>query len=105
MLQSPEVAAVKLRGERGSGTILEDGFWLEHFEFYDLTDSRAVNATPFPGTRDPRMHLEPRHIVELKKGQALVTDMQLEDMEPLADPVRMLQAGHEYKITLRPQDV
>lgn len=104
-LESPNVATVELRGEEDSGTILESGFRLEHFEFYDLTDARVVDKTPFPGTCDPRVELEPRQVIELKKGQALKTSQQLEDMNPLADPVRMLKAGHEYSITLKPQRV
>lgn len=104
-LKSPEVATVELRGEEDSGTILESSFRLEHFEFYDLTDSRAVDKTPFPGTCDPRVNLEPRQVIELHEGQAVKTSQQLEDMNPLADPVRMLQAGHEYRITLKPQKV
>lgn len=104
-LKSPKIATVELRGEEDSGTILESGFRLEHFEFYDLRDSRTVDMTPFPGTCDPRVDLEPRQIIELKKDRALETSQQLEDMNPLADPVRMLQGGHEYKITLKPQNV
>lgn len=51
------------------------------------------------------MDLEPRQCIELKQSQALETSQQLEDVNPLADPVRMLQAGHEYRITLKPQSV
>ncbi|KAK4981140.1 hypothetical protein LTR28_004192 [Elasticomyces elasticus] len=104
-LESPEVATVELRGEKDSGTILETSFCLEHLEFYDLTDSRVVVKTPFRGTCEPRVYLEPHHVVELKQDQALKTSQHFEDMDPLADPVRMLKVGHEYRITLKPQNV
>jgi hypothetical protein len=34
-----------------------------------------------------------------------VTRQDLEDASPLSDPVRQLQNGHEYRITLKPQTV
>lgn len=104
-LKSPESACVELRGEFDSGTILESSFRLEHFEFFDLKTSQPIVKTPFEGTCEPRVFLEPRHVVELKQSQPLETRQQLEDVNPLADPVRMLKADHQYRITLKEQKV
>lgn len=53
-LADPDVLTIELRGENYNGTILEDGFRIEHFKFYDLTKRREViNKNPFPGTCDP----------------------------------------------------
>lgn len=104
-LNSPEIACVELRGEFDSGTVLESSFRLEHFDFFDLTTSQSVDKTPFEGTCEPRDFLQPRHVIEIKKGLPIATSQLLEDMNPLADPVRMLKAGHEYRIRLKEQKV
>ena len=58
-LASADVLAVELRGEKDNGTILEDGFRIEHCKFYDLTKKREViNKTPFP-----RFALQPCSVV------------------------------------------
>lgn len=101
-----EVLTVELRGERDSGIVLEDGFRMEHFTFYDLTtDSEVINKDPFPGTCEPREDLYPDSVVELRSSKPLVTRQDFEDMSPLSDPVRQLENGHEYRITLKPQTV
>ncbi len=104
-LISPELATVDLRGETDSGTVLGPIFRLEHFEFYDLTESRTVDMSPFPGTCEPRLELQPYQVIELKRRIPLETGTRLDDINPLADPVRLLKAGHEYDITLKPQKV
>ena len=101
-----DVLTIELREEQDNGTILEDGFRMEHFTFYDLTtDSEVINKNPFPGTCEPRDALHPYSVVELQSSKPLVTKQDLEDMNPLSDPVRQLEAGHEYRVTLKPQTV
>lgn len=101
-----DVLTIELREEQDNGTILEDGFRMEHFTFYDLTtDSEVINKNPFPGTCEPRDALYPYSVVELRSSKPLVTKQDLEDMNPLSDPVKQLEAGHEYRITLKPQTV
>lgn len=43
--------------------------------------------------------------MQLTAGQQLVTHRQLEDMSPLSDPARLLEAGHEYRLRLKSQQV
>ncbi|EGP88683.1 uncharacterized protein MYCGRDRAFT_91479 [Zymoseptoria tritici IPO323] len=100
-LISPPTLAVELRGETDSGTILESGFRMEHFEFFDLTTSTMLKHSLFPGTCDPRESVGQWGVVELHSSKALVTSQQLEDMSPLADPIRDLKAGHEYRLRLK----
>ena len=101
-----DVLTIELRGQKDNGTILEDGFRMEHFKFYDLTKRReVVNKNPFPGTCDPRFALQPYNVVELRSSSPLVVRQVLDDISPLSDPVRQLEAGHENRITLKPQTV
>lgn len=101
-----DVLTVELRGEKDNGTILEDGFRIEHFNFYDITKRREViNKDPFPGTCEARFALHPYDVVELRSSSPLVARQMLDDISPLSDPVRQLEAGHEYRITLKPQTV
>ena len=94
---------MELREEQDNGTILEEGFRMENFKFYDLTtDSEVVNKDPFPGTCEPREALYPRSVVEIQSPKPLVTRQDIEDMSPLSDPVRQLVNGREYRITLKP---
>lgn len=101
-----DVLTIELRGEKDNGTILEDGFRIEHFKFYDLTKRREViNKKPFPGTCDPRFALQPCSVVELRSSSPLVVRQVLDRISPMSDPVRQLEVGHEYRITLKPQTV
>lgn len=101
-----DVLTIELRSEKDNGTVLEDGFRMEHFTFHDLTTgSVVINNNPFPGTCDPGDALYPYHVMELRSGESLLTRQMLDDMSPLSDPVRQLEAGHEYRITLKPQTV
>lgn len=77
----------------------------EHFEWFDLTAQRIVDKTPFPGTCEPRVELYPRDVVEIHRSEPLKTGLLLEDMNPLADPVNLLENGHEYKVRLKRQEV
>jgi len=105
-LANAEVITIETQGETDSGTILDDGFRMEHFAFTDLaTGNEVVNRNPFPGTCDPHVDLAPWGVAELRSSQPLVTKQTLEDMSPLSDPVRQLLAGHEYRLTLEPQRV
>lgn len=105
-LSNAEVLTIELRAEKDNGTILENDFRIEHFTFYDITtDNEVVTNNPFPGTCEPRDALYPYNCVELKAFNPLVTKQMLDDMSPLSDPVRQLEAGHEYRITLLPQTV
>lgn len=100
------VLTLELREEQDNGMILEEGFRMEHFTFYDLTtDSEVISKDPFPGTCEPREVLWPRSVVEIQFSEPLVTRQGIEDMSPLSDPVRQLVSGHEYRITLKPQTV
>jgi hypothetical protein len=106
MISNAEVLTLELREEQDNGTILEEGFRVEHFTFYDLTtDSEVINKDPFPGTCEPREVLWRRSVVEIQSSKPLVTRQDIEDMSPLSDPVRQLANGHEYRITLKPQTV
>jgi len=101
-----DVLTIELRGEQDNGTILEEGFRMEHFTFYDLTaDSEVISKDPFPGSCDPREALYPYSVVEVRSSKPLVTRQDLEDVSPLSDPVRQLESGHAYRITLKPQTV
>ena len=101
-----DALTLELREEQDNGTILEEGFRMQHFTFYDLTtDSEVINTNPFPGTCEPREDLYPRSVVEIHSSKPLVTRQDLEDVSPLSDPVRQLLNGHEYRVTLKPQTV
>lgn len=104
-LSTPSILTLELRGEFDSGTILVDGFRAEHFNFYDLTTSLPVVKSPFPGTCEPRVNLRRDGVVEIHSSKPHGTSRQLEDMSPKSDPVRSLEVGHEYRITLKPQEV
>lgn len=105
-IANADVLAIELRGEKDNGTILEDGFRIEHFKFYDLTKRREViNKKPFPGTCDPRFALQPYSVVELRSSSPHVVRQVLDGNSPMSDPVRQLEIGHEYRITLKPQTV
>lgn len=101
-----DVLTVELRGEKDTGTILEDGFRIEHFKFHDLgTRREVINRNPFPGTCEARFALQPYSVVELRSSSPLVVRQVLDGISPLSDPVRQLEVGHEYRITLKPQTV
>jgi hypothetical protein len=105
-ISNADVLTLELREEQDNGTILEEGFRMEHLTFYDLTTgSEVINKDPFPGTCEPREDLWPRSVVEIQSSKPLVTRQYIEDMSPLSDPVRQLENGHEYRITLKPQTV
>ena len=105
-ISNADVLTLELREEQDNGTILEEGFRMEHFTFYDLTtDSQVINKNPFPGACEPRESLYPRSVVEIQSSKPLVTRQDIEDMSPLSEPVRQLVNGHEYRITLKPQTV
>jgi hypothetical protein len=105
-ITNAEVLTLELRGEKDNGTILEDGFRMEHFNFYDVTTKReVVNNNPFPGTCEPRFALHPYSVVELRSSSPLEIRQILDDISPLSDPVRQLEVGHEYRITLKPQTI
>jgi hypothetical protein len=60
-ISNADVLTMELREEQDNGTILEEGFRMENFKFYDLTtDSEVINKDPFPGTCEPREALYPR---------------------------------------------
>jgi hypothetical protein len=105
-ITNADVLTLELREEEDNGTILEEGFRMEHFTFYDLTtDKEVINTNPFPGTCEPREDLYPYSVVELRSSKPLVTRQDFEDVNPLSDPVRQLRNGHKYRITLEPQTV
>jgi hypothetical protein len=101
-----DVLTVENRGEKDNGTILENGFRVEHFKFQDLTTGEEViDNDPFPGTCDPGDALATYNVVELSSTNPLVMRQCLDDISPLSDPVRQLKNGHEYRVTLKPQTV
>jgi len=105
-IANADVLTIELRGEKDDGTILEDGFRIEHFKFYDLTKRREViNKNPFPGTCDARFALQSYSLVELRSSSPHVVRQVLDGISPMSDPVRQLEVGHEYRITLKPQTV
>lgn len=104
-LIAPPILTLALRGEFDSGTILEADFRAEHFDFYDLTTSLPVVHSQFLGTCDPGNDLYSYDVVQLNSSKDLVTWRLLEDVSPLSDPVRQLKAGHEYRLTLKPQRI
>jgi hypothetical protein len=100
------VLTLELREEQDNGTILEEGFRMEHFKFYDLTTgSEVINENPFPGTCETREVLWSQSVLEIRSSRPPVTRQYFEDVSPLSDPVRQLVNGHEYRITLKPQTV
>ena len=100
------VLTIELRGEKDNGIILEDGFRIEHFKLYDLTKRREVtNRNPFPGTCDLRFALQPYSVVELRSPSPHGVRQVLDGITPMSDPVRQLETGHEYRITLKPRTV
>jgi hypothetical protein len=105
-IANADVLTIELRGEKDDGTILEDGFRIEHFKFYDLTKRREViNKNPFPGTCDARFALQSYSLVELRSSSPHVVRQVLDGISSMSDPVRQLEVGHEYRITLKPQTV
>ena len=64
-----------------------------------------MDKTRFDGTCEPRIELLPRDVVEIRKGVPHTTQLTLDAVDPLADPVNRLEAGHEYRVTLKPQHV
>jgi hypothetical protein len=102
-IANADILTVELRGEKDNGTILEDGFRVEHFSFHDVTKGREViNGNHFPGSCDAQFALRPYSVVELRSTSPLVARQTLDDISPLFDPVRQREAGHEYRITLNP---
>lgn len=102
----PDVLSIEIRGESDGGTVLENGFRMEHVEWIDVADGSTVEVEePFPGTCEPRVYLEPRNVIELKKGTVLETRQLLNDTNPLSDPVNRLETGHVYYVRLKPQKV
>lgn len=105
-IANADVLTIELRGEKDDGTILEDGFRIEHFKFYDLSKRREViNKNPFPGTCNARFALQSYSLVELRSSSPHVVRQVLDGISPMSDPVRQLEVGHEYRITLKPQTV
>lgn len=104
-LQTPQILTLDTRGERDSGTVLgtsqETEFRVENFAFYDMTTSKAVVHDLFPGTCEP----DRKDFVELRASERRVTSMLLHENDPTSDPVNILQPGHEYRITLKPQTI
>lgn len=49
--------------------------------------------------------MAPYQTVELRPGIPLITEQYFDAISPLADPLRLVKAGHEYRIRLKPQDV
>jgi len=104
-LLTPSLLTIENRGETDSGTILDDKIRAEHFEFFDLTTSKPVIHDLFPGTCDPWDALYPDVVTELHSDKPNSVSLLLDDMSPLADPVNILEIGHEYRLTLKPQRV
>ena len=105
-ISNVDVLTVDIRGEKDNGTVLENGFRVEHFTFCDLTTgTEVINKNPFPGTCDAGITLAPYNVVELRSSRPHVTRHGLEDISPLCDPVRQLKNGHEYRVTLKSQMV
>jgi len=102
-LSKPSFLTVDIRGQTDSGTILTDAFRAEHFEFYDLTTSKLVVHDLFPGTCDPWDALYTDSVLELDSSKAVITSRTLGHEDIFSDPVNILEAGHEYRLTLKPQ--
>lgn len=94
-----------VRGQFRAETVLEDGFRLQHFEWFDLTTGQIIEMEPHEGLCDPGDELHPYQVVTLRPGAPLVTSQVLDPVSPLCDPVMALKAGHEYRVRLRPQRV
>lgn len=103
-LISPATACVDITGEFDSGNVLDGNvFRAEWFSFFDVTSNKSVvNIDPFPGTCNAYISLNRQDVVELSSCQIHETGITLHD-GPLSDPVRQLEAGHEYRIQLIPQ--
>jgi hypothetical protein len=105
-ITNADVLTLELRGEQDNGSILEEDFYMDHFTFYDLTtDKEVINTNTFPGTCEPREDLYQNGVVELRPSKSLVTRRDFDDVSPLSDPVRQLENGHEYRTTLKPQEM
>jgi hypothetical protein len=102
-LSGVKILTIELRGEFDSGTVLQNSFRAEHFEFIeDQTGQPVVMIDPFPGTCEPREILCRDGVVELF-SKPFVTSLRLEDMSPHSDPVRQLEVGHTYRMKLKPR--
>ena len=80
-------------------------FRVEHFSFYDLTTAKPVIHDLFPGTCDAWDMLEPDNVIELDSSKPNIARYTLDHISPLSDPVSILENGHEYRLTLKPQTV
>lgn len=104
-LATPGTLTLDVRGEFDSQTILDQCFRAEYFEFYDLTTDAPVVHSPFPATCDAGDYLFRRDVLEISWPTPRVTQQVLGAMNPLADPARQLEAGHEYRLRLKPQRI
>jgi hypothetical protein len=103
-LLAPSQLTVETRGQTDSGTILDDGFRAELFNFYDLTSSKPVVHELFPGTCDASDGLELDVAKELHASRPVIARRPLYN-GPLSEPVDILEPGHEYRLTLKPQRI
>lgn len=105
-LLKPSMATFELIGEFDTGNVLEDFFRHQHFDFFDLTTGQlVVNNNVFPGTCDPHADLYPRSVLEVHASKPHIINRPLEEIDPRSDPMRQLEVGHEYRITLKPQRI
>lgn len=104
-LLAPSPLTIEIRGETDSGTILTEDFRAELFDFYDLTTSKPVTHDLFPGTCDAGVTLEPDNVKEIHSSIPNVARSSLDHICPTSDPVNILQTGHSYRLTLKPQAV
>jgi hypothetical protein len=59
-ITNADALTLELREEQDNSTILEEGFRIEHFTFYDLTtNEEVINTNPFPSTYELREDLYP----------------------------------------------
>ena len=66
----------------------------------------STMLTPLENTCDPDDELRRDQLVALVQGGTPhETSQELEDVDPLCDPVRLLRDGHGYRIRLLPQKV
>ena len=102
---APSVFTVETRSEKDSGTILDDSFRAENFQFYDLTTSELVTHDLFPGTCDPWNVLDSTLVMELSAYKPNITQRIISHKNPLSEPVSLLKTGHRYRLTLKPQKI
>ncbi len=104
-LHGTETITLDTRGLSDVGTVLEDTFSFELFEWYDQTSGEFIERPPQEGSGDFGGDLAPYQALELRPGIPLITEQYFDAISPLADPLRLVKAGHEYRIRLKPQDV